>query len=48
MKRTGVPVEFVTYPREGHGVVERAHQEDFMNRALGWFEKHLKDGPTVP
>src|SRR5262245_609701 len=38
----GVPVEFVTYPREGHGVAERAHQEDFMNRVVEWFEKYLK------
>jgi dipeptidyl aminopeptidase/acylaminoacyl peptidase len=44
----GVPVEFVTYPREGHGVTERAHQEDFMNRVLGWFEKHLKNGSALP
>jgi dipeptidyl aminopeptidase/acylaminoacyl peptidase len=48
LKWKGVPVEFVTYPREGHGVTERAHQEDFMNRVLGWFEKHLKNGATVP
>ena len=44
LKWKGVPVEFVTYPREGHGVAERAHQEDFMNRVTGWFEKYLKDG----
>jgi dipeptidyl aminopeptidase/acylaminoacyl peptidase len=41
LKWKGVPVEFVIYPREGHGVAERAHQEDFMNRVLGWFEKYL-------
>ncbi len=43
LKWKGVPVEFVTYPREGHGVAERAHQLDFMNRVLGWFEKYLKN-----
>jgi dipeptidyl aminopeptidase/acylaminoacyl peptidase len=37
----GVPVTFVTYPREGHGVVERAHQLDFMRRVVGWFEQYL-------
>jgi len=47
LKWKGVPVEFVTYPREEHGVVERAHQYDFMNRVLGWFEKYLKDGLTA-
>jgi len=41
LKWKGVPVEFVTYPREGHGVVERAHQDDFMRRVIGWFEKYL-------
>ncbi len=45
LKWKGVPVEFVTYPREGHGVTERAHQEDFMNRVTGWFEKYLKGAP---
>ncbi|HWP44389.1 MAG TPA: S9 family peptidase, partial [Blastocatellia bacterium] len=43
LKWKGVPVEFVTYPREGHGVSERAHQLDFMTRVLGWFEKYLKN-----
>ncbi len=42
LKWKAVPVEFVTYPREGHGVTERAHQEDFMRRVIGWFEKYLK------
>ena len=42
LKWKGVPVEYVTYPREGHGVAERAHQEDFMKRVLTFFEKHVK------
>lgn len=42
LKWKGVPVEFVTYPREGHGVAEKAHQYDFMTRVLAWFEKYLK------
>jgi dipeptidyl aminopeptidase/acylaminoacyl peptidase len=42
LKWKGVPAELVTYPREGHGVAERAHQEDFMRRVIGWFEKYLK------
>lgn len=44
LKWKGVPVEFVIYPREGHGVAERAHQLDFMTRVVGWFEKYLKGG----
>ncbi len=42
LKWKGVPVEFVIYPREGHGVAEKAHQQDFMNRVIAWFEKYLK------
>lgn len=42
LKWKGVPVEFVTYPREGHGVAEKAHQYDFMTRVLGWFDKYVK------
>jgi dipeptidyl aminopeptidase/acylaminoacyl peptidase len=45
LKWKGVPVEFVTYPREGHGVSEKAHQLDFMKRVTGWFEKYLKPAP---
>lgn len=42
LKWKGVPVEFVTYPREEHGIQEKAHQLDFMQRVLNWFEKYLK------
>ena len=48
MKWKGVPVEFVTYPREGHGVSEKAHQLDFMQRTFHWFEKYLKRGTIIP
>lgn len=34
-----VPVEFVTYPREGHGINEPAHQRDMMQRNLEWFNR---------
>jgi dipeptidyl aminopeptidase/acylaminoacyl peptidase len=36
-----VPVEFVTYPREGHGIAEPAHQADLMRRNLAWFRKWI-------
>ena len=42
LKWKGVPVEYVTYPREGHGVTERARQEDFMKRVLALFGKYLR------
>jgi dipeptidyl aminopeptidase/acylaminoacyl peptidase len=38
----GVPTEFVIYPREPHGLRERAHKIDFMNRVLDWYDTHLK------
>lgn len=37
-----VPVEFVTYPREGHGITEPAHQRDLMTRNLEWFKRWLE------
>ena len=48
LKWKGVPTEFVTYPREGHGLGERAHQLDFMQRVAGWFDKYLKNGGSDP
>jgi dipeptidyl aminopeptidase/acylaminoacyl peptidase len=42
LKSLGVPVEFVRYPREEHGIKERAHQIDLMRRVLGWFDRWLK------
>jgi dipeptidyl aminopeptidase/acylaminoacyl peptidase len=37
-----VPVEYVTYPREGHGIGEPMHQRDLMTRNLNWFKKWLR------
>lgn len=37
-----VPTEFVRYPRQGHGIAERAHQIDLMTRVLGWYRRWLK------
>ena len=42
LKWKGVPVEYVTYPREGHGIAERAHQLDFMQRVSSWFVKYVR------
>jgi dipeptidyl aminopeptidase/acylaminoacyl peptidase len=41
LRLKGTPVEFVTYPREPHGLRERAHQLDYMQRALGWYDRWL-------
>ena len=37
----GVPVRFVRYPREGHGIQERHHQLDLMRRVVDWLDQHL-------
>jgi dipeptidyl aminopeptidase/acylaminoacyl peptidase len=42
LKRYNVPVEFVVYPREPHGLREEKHILDRYARTLGWFEKYLK------
>jgi len=46
LKWKGVPTELVTYPRAGHGLTEKAHQVDLMNRVLNWYKKYLGDGVT--
>jgi dipeptidyl aminopeptidase/acylaminoacyl peptidase len=43
LKSLNVPVEFVRYPREGHPILERAHQIDLLERLLAWFDRWLKD-----
>lgn len=48
LKWNGVPTEFVTYPRAGHSVSEKAHQYDFMKRVAAWFEKYLKGKTIAP
>jgi dipeptidyl aminopeptidase/acylaminoacyl peptidase len=47
LKWTGVPVELVIYPRQGHYITERAHQLDFMERSLAWFDRHLSNESGV-
>ena len=41
LKKLGVDVQFVKYPREGHGIGEPAHRIDVMNRQLSWLKKYL-------
>jgi dipeptidyl aminopeptidase/acylaminoacyl peptidase len=36
-----VPVQLVVYPREPHGVRERAHQRDILRRVLAWYQQWL-------
>jgi dipeptidyl aminopeptidase/acylaminoacyl peptidase len=52
MKMLGKNVEFVIYPREPHGLLERNHRLDFATRTLDWFDKYVKQenstSPSVP
>ena len=41
LKKMGVEVEFVRYPREGHGIREPNHRLDWVKRHQDWFDKHL-------
>jgi dipeptidyl aminopeptidase/acylaminoacyl peptidase len=40
LKERGVETELVIYPGEGHGLTQRAHVLDALNRYLDWFKKH--------
>jgi dipeptidyl aminopeptidase/acylaminoacyl peptidase len=42
LREFGVPVEFVSYPREGHQAREPAHVADQRERVLRWFASHLE------
>lgn len=44
LKKNGVPVEMVVYPREPHGLREPNHQLDKMEREMAWFEKWMLNG----
>ena len=37
-----VPSEFVVYPREPHGISERAHQIDVLKRVRTWYDRWLR------
>jgi dipeptidyl aminopeptidase/acylaminoacyl peptidase len=41
LKKAGVPVQLIIYPREPHSLREPKHQLDKMRRELEWFEKHI-------
>ena len=42
LKRYGCPVEFVAFPREGHGLRELRHQWLKMKKEFNWFEHYLR------
>ncbi len=42
LRRRGVEVIFVRYPREPHSISEPNHQIDLASRQLAWLDKHLR------
>ena len=42
LQHFGVDTEYILYPRAGHGLSEREHQIDLMNRVVDWFDRYLK------
>lgn len=51
LKKLGAVVEFVRYPREGHGIREPNHVLDLVWRQLEWFDRHLgieREYPKIP
>lgn len=47
LKLKGVPTQLVIYPRAGHGLGEVQHQLDYAKRAIGWFNKYVRDKETT-
>lgn len=41
LRRYQVEHELVVYPREGHGIWERAHKLDVLRRTTAWFDRWL-------
>ncbi|MDQ7066402.1 MAG: S9 family peptidase [candidate division KSB1 bacterium] len=41
LKEMGVPVEFVVYPRQGHGVREPRLMRDVALRTVAWFDRWI-------
>ena len=42
LKTLGVETELVVYEHEGHAFASPAHQRDVIERAVAWFDAHLK------
>lgn len=47
LRKTGVTTQFVSYPREGHGLREPAHRHDRINRTVEWMERFLGKAQSV-
>ena len=41
LKELGVDTQLTVYPREGHGIREREHARDVLDRAIDWWKRYL-------
>jgi dipeptidyl aminopeptidase/acylaminoacyl peptidase len=46
LKKLGKPVEFLRYPREGHGIAEPMHRLHLDEEQAKWFDKYVLKAPT--
>ena len=42
LKLNDITTQLVMYPRQPHGLTERAHRIDFMERVVDWFDLYVK------
>lgn len=49
LKHNNVDTKLILYPREPHGLTERAHEIHFINNLIQWFNVYVKKkkGPEV-
>ena len=47
LKKMGKTVEFLRYPREGHGIAEPIHRLHLEEEQTKWFDKHLLKSPRT-
>ena len=43
LKLTGTPAKLIMYPREPHGILERAHRIHYIENLIEWFNTYVKD-----
>lgn len=43
LKLKNVPTRLITYPREPHGLLERANQLHYMQNLLEWYDRYVRD-----
>jgi dipeptidyl aminopeptidase/acylaminoacyl peptidase len=42
LQDVGVETVMVRYPREGHGIREVGHVQDWLDRSMKWYDEHFR------